>query len=119
MMNQELEQSKQDLTIREYSEKNHYSERHVRRLIKQGKITARQITNGGKWLIPANQRTVEQRNNNPIEILRDEAYAKCKNGDHSWFDDVRFQGLAFRCESNEAGYFIKTCYFCGRSEFTF
>lgn len=59
-----------------------------------------------------------------IETLRDEAYAKCTKGDHSWFDDSRFEGLAYRCEpSYEVGYlgtiearsFRKTCYFCGYS----
>jgi hypothetical protein len=128
-MNQELEQSKQDLTIKQYSKEKRYSERHIRRLITQGKISAYKISDRGKWLIPVNQRSAEQGYKNPIEVLRDESYAKCKKGDHTWFDNTRFNGLAYKCESfyevgypvNEARHFTKTCYFCGysRSEFIF
>lgn len=74
-------------------------------------------------------RSAEQGYKNPIEALQDEAYARCKKGDHSWFGDNRLNGLAYRCEPYyEAGYlgieakhFTKTCYFCGysRSELIF
>ena len=62
---------------------------------------------------------------NPVEALRDKAYAKCAKGDHSWFDDSRFEGVAYRYEhSDEVGdfgnvrktYFTKTCHFCSHSE---
>ncbi len=61
-------------------------------------------------------------NKNPVEVLRDEAYAKCVKGDHSWFEDSRLDGVAYRNEhSDEIGdignirktYFTKTCLFCG------
>jgi hypothetical protein len=128
-MSQGLEQSKQDLTIKQYSREKGYSDRHIRRLITQGKIEAYRLSDRGKWLIPANQRSVEQGYKNPLEVLCEEAYARCKKGDHTWFDDSRFDGLAYRCEpSYEVGYigiearqFTKTCYFCGysRSELIF
>jgi hypothetical protein len=60
-----------------------------------------------------------------IEALRDEAYAKCRKGDHSWFGDSRFDGLAYRCESfyelNDFGgirtdHSTKICYFCGYTQ---
>ena len=128
-MSQGLEQNKQDLTIKQYSREKGYSDRHIRRLIAQGKIKAYRLSDRGKWLIPANQRSAEQGYKNPLEVLRDEAYARCKKGDHTWFDDIHFDGLAYRCEpSYEVGYFgiearhfTKTCYFCGysRSELIF
>lgn len=60
-----------------------------------------------------------------IEALKDEASAKCRKGDHSWFDDSRLEGLAYRRESfyelNDFGGIrtdrsTKTCYFCGCSQ---
>ena len=64
------------------------------------------------------------RTKNPAEALQDEAYARCKKGDHAWFDDSRFDGLAYRCEPSykvgtfgiEARHFSKTCYFCGYTQ---
>jgi hypothetical protein len=128
-MSKESEQSGRDLTIKQYSVKKGYSERHVRRLIKQGKINGYQLSDRGMWFIPENHKAVEQGFKNPVGVLCDEAYARCKNGDHTWFDDSHFNGLAYRCEpSYEVGYlgiearhFTKTCYFCGysRSELIF
>jgi len=59
------------------------------------------------------------------KVLLDEANAKCKNGDHSWFDDSRFEGIAYRYEHTDkvstpgavsAIYSTKTCKFCGHSQ---
>jgi len=59
------------------------------------------------------------------EALKDEAYARCKKGDHSWFDDTRYDGVVYRRESfyelNDFGgirtdHSTKTCYFCGYSQ---
>ncbi len=59
-----------------------------------------------------------------IEALKDEASAKCRKSDHSWFNDSRLEGIAYRCEPSyevnpmgniEARHFTKTCFFCGRS----
>jgi len=51
---------------------------------------------------------------NRAEVLRDEAYAKCRKGDHSWFDDTGFDGVGYKCErSFEVGDFgnIRKTYF--------
>ena len=67
----------------------------------------------------------ERETKNQVEVLRDEANAKCRKDDHSWFDDSRFEGIAYRCEhSDKVGdfgniremYITKTCYFCGHRE---
>jgi len=41
------------LTVPEYAKNTHFSERHVRRLIKEGKIQAKKV--GRKWIILADQ----------------------------------------------------------------
>jgi hypothetical protein len=56
----------------------------------------------------------------------DEPRAKCKKGDHSWFNDKCLEGVAYKCESLEhehdsfggtsAKHLRKTCYFCKHSE---
>ncbi len=72
-----------------------------------------------------NAKLDQRRRRNLIKVLRDEAYSKCGKDDHSWFDDSRFEGIAYRCErSYEVGYFgnvetrgfVKTCLFCGYSQ---
>jgi len=54
--------------------------------------------------------------------------AKCKKGDHSWFNDKSLENVAYKCESlehehNDFGststkHLRKTCYFCKYSEDT-
>jgi hypothetical protein len=56
----------------------------------------------------------------------DEPRRKCKNHDHSWFNDEHYEGVAYRCESyhhehNDFGGYRteglrKTCLFCGYTE---
>jgi hypothetical protein len=62
---------------------------------------------------------------NPVLVLIDEASAKCKRDDHSWFNDERYEGIAYTYEhSDEVGdygnirktSFTKTCKFCGHIE---
>jgi len=72
-----------------------------------------------------NAKLDQRRRRNLIKVLRDEAYSKCGKDDHSWFDDSRFEGIAYRCESlcelNDFGGIrtdrsTKTCYFCGYTQ---
>jgi hypothetical protein len=62
---------------------------------------------------------------NPVQALLGEAYTKCKRSDHSWFNDERYKGVAYRYEhSDELGNYgdiresdvTKTCLFCGYKE---
>lgn len=59
----------------------------------------------------------------PTSPLQEEAYALCRRGDHSWLDDARFDGIAYRSEdvSDLVGSLVtikqkRTCYFCGHVE---
>jgi len=56
----------------------------------------------------------------PRTPLQQEAYEMCSNGDHSWFNDSRFDGHAYKFEVvSEAGdnriqvLMKRTCHFCG------
>lgn len=70
-----------------------------------------------------NAKLDQRRRRNPIKMLREEAYSKCEKGDHSWFDNSRLEGLAYRRESSHHEHddfggirtdsSTKTCYFCG------
>lgn len=59
----------------------------------------------------------------PANPVQEEAYQQCQNGDHSWFEESKFDGLAYRSEtvSELEGDLLKviwkrTCYFCGHVE---
>ena len=61
----------------------------------------------------------------PSNPLQEEAWKRCKNNDHEWLFDEKFDGIAYSSEDDakqqservvSPGY-NRTCYFCGYSTF--